>query len=95
MSTLRQNSKFINSIILESVMSDDPFYKGQPTLVELSDGTSASYDIVGRATASDLPADAVKRVRFGSTVSSIADGLFRNSSQLEHAYTGWSCLSVG
>lgn len=98
MPTLRHDGKFINLCMI-GTNSPGPgpgpspiFYNEEPTLVEYADSTSASLDIVGEATRTNLSGWAnVKRVLFGNTVSAIANGLFRNSSNLKYAYTGWNC----
>lgn len=100
MATLRYNGKFINlSIVGSGSPGPGPspsFYNESPTLVEYADTTSASLDIVGEASRSNLTGWAnVTRVLFGNTVTSIASNLFRNSANLKYAYTGWNCSTVG
>lgn len=101
MATLRYNGKFINlSMIGSGSPGPSPvpitYYNEEPTLVEYADSTSASLDIVGEASRSSLTGWAnVKRVLFGNTVTSIAANLFRRSTSLKYAYTGWNCSTVG
>ena len=101
MATLRYNGKFINLSMIGSGSpgpGPDPsiFYNEALTLVGYADSTSASLDIVGQATRDNLTNwSNVERVLFGNTVTSIADGLFRNSTNLKYAYTGWNCSRIG
>lgn len=73
----------------------DIFYNKPPTKVYYYDGTSAEYNIVGEADASNvLSASSVQKIEFGNTVTSIANSLFRDSNKLQYVYTGWNCEAI-
>lgn len=73
----------------------DIFYNEAPTRVWYNDGTSAEYNIVGQATASNvLSAGQIEKIEFGNTVTEIVGTIFKNSTNLKYFYTGWNCESL-
>lgn len=75
---------------------ETPFYNKAPTKVWYYDGTSAEYNIVGKADKVNvLSVSSVEKIEFGNTVTALADSIFKSSTKLKYIYTGYNCSSLG